>query len=972
MKKKEVKKENEAKKKMVLKFSPIKIIIVLLLVGISTFLCYHFYGIIEAAIVGVGLLFVLLIGHLLDRPKTKTKRKKVFKIILVIILILIILVLLAGCGFIFYVIKNAPDFKEELLKEKESTIFYDSEGVEFAKVGKELRENIEYDDLSEVFIDALIAVEDSRFFQHNGFDLMRFVKAAAGQALGQDAGGGSTLTMQLSKNTFTSSEASGFEGIVRKFTDIYISIFQIERNYTKEQIIEFYANNHPLGGIIFGVQEASKYFFNKDAKDLNLSEAAIIAGMYQAPSYYNPFLHPQAAEKRRNTVLYQMERHGYITNEERRLAASIPIESLLTDAKVATNEYQGYIDLVCDELKNKLGVDPYSTPMLIYTNMVRKKQDGINTIMNTPSGKYIYSFKWKDDDMQAGIAVINSGNGKIEAIGAGRNRTGAKSFSFATFSPDTQRQIGSTAKPLFDYGPGIEYNNWSTYTLFEDKPYTYSNGKPISNYDGRYKGIITLRTALSDSRNIPALKAFQQVDNKKIIDLVTTVGITPEISNGLIHEAHAIGAFTGSNPLTMAGAYQIFSNGGYFYEPYSVSKIIFRDDSDSTPHEFSSPKVKVISDSTAYMVTDVLKGVLSPNINMGKIAHAGLSKDYFAGKTGTTNVDSQIIRKNGYPSSIMRDYWIMGYTHNISIGIWIGYERLDKKHYLDYNRDGWLRGQLLNAVARSCFNHDGKYFTMPKRVVKSAVEMGSNPAKLPSDNTPSDKIRYELFKKGTEPTQTSNKYLSVAAPQNLSASYSNNRVILSWSSVADPDYVDDKPFGYYIYFNNTKVGFTQATSYVINNPQTYYGTYSVRAGYDGTTDGLSSATSYVLKQATYKLSLKNSATVTYNVGDSIDSSLYNGGIISLTSDGSDITSSASITKTITDKNGNTVSQITSQEANTYTITYRVSYSEYTGTISNKIVIKEKEIPKPVTPPENENQNTQPEDNQTQSETQSTE
>ena len=459
--KEEKKKKDDSKKtKKVLRFNPVKAVIILLFMGISAALCYHFWGIIAAAIVVIGLFFVFIIGYILDKPKTKSKKRKVFKIILAIILALTILVLLAGCAFIFYVVKNAPDFKEELLKEKESTIFYDSEGNEYAKVGNELRENIEYDQLSEVFIDALIAAEDSRFFQHNGFDLMRFVKAAFGQALGQDSGGGSTLTMQLSKNTFTSSEAHGFEGIVRKFTDIYISIFQIE------QIIEFYANNHPLGGIIFGVQEASKYFFNKDAKDLNLSEAAIIAGMYQAPSSYNPFLHPQAATKRRNTVLYQMERHGYITNEERKLAASIPIESLLTNETVASNEYQAYIDLVCQEIKDKLGVDPYSTPMLIYTNMVRKKQNGINAIMNMPSKKWNGYFVWRDDDMQAGIAVINTTNGKIEAIGAGRNRSGAKSYSYATFTPDTLRQIGSTAKPLFDYGPGMEYNNWSTYTLF--------------------------------------------------------------------------------------------------------------------------------------------------------------------------------------------------------------------------------------------------------------------------------------------------------------------------------------------------------------------------------------------------------------------------------------------------------------------------------------------------------------------------
>ena len=940
MKKKEVKervpqkkKETERKEHYNIKDNIVNIILFIVIFVALCGIGYYFIGLIATAIIVAGLLFVLLIGFLLDRPKTKSKRRKVFKIIAILILVFAILSLLAGTAFIVYIVKHAPDFKQELLKEKESTILYDSQGNEYAKLGKELRENIEYDELSEVFIDALIATEDSRFFQHNGFDLMRFVKAAAGQAVGQgDSGGGSTLTMQLSKNTFTSTNASGIKGIIRKFTDIYISIFQIERNYTKEQIIEFYTNNHPLGGIIFGVQEASHYFFNKDAKDLNLSEAAIIAGMYQAPTSYNPFNHPQAAQKRRNTVLYLMERHGYITSEERKYAASIPVESLLTDTSTATNKYQAYIDLVCKEVQEKYGVDPYSIPMLVYTNMIRSNQDGVNKIMNSPSSG---TFKWKDEDMQAGIAVIDSTSGKIMAIGSGRNQSGAKSYSFATFSEKTQRQIGSTAKPLFDYGPGMEYNNWSTYTLFTDEPYTYSNGKKISNYDGEYKGVITLRKALSDSRNVPALKAFQQVDNKKIVNFVTSVGITPEISNGMIHEAHAIGAFTGSNPLAMAGAYQIFSNGGYYYEPYAVSKIIFRD-GETEPIEYSSPKVKIISDSTAYMITDVLKALATGE------AKSGLNKDYFAAKTGTTNVDSDTKKKNGLPSSIVRDYWYIGYTHNVVIGTWLGYEKLSKTHYLNYNSDGKLRNRLFNQVARVCFKHDGIDFTRPKSVVVSRVEKGSNPPKLPSDSTPSDQIVTELFKRGTEPTEISTKYLSLNTPTNLSVTDYGSYVTLNWTGVNNPDYLEKGVFGYYIYFNNEKLYFTQSTSYTINNRNSYYGTYSVRAGYKDTDEFLSGATTYELSEKTYKLSASPS-TSTYYVNDTISSSLYNGASVTLTENGNNITNNANISITITNSAGTTVSTIDNSTPNTYTITYKVTYGTFTGSCSNKIIIKEKPV-----------------------------
>ena len=889
-------------------------------------------GLIEGAVVGVLFAIVWLLGRILDQPK-KGKGTKILKIIIIIALILFILAILGGCAFLYYVVQKAPDFKQELLKEKESTIIYDSTGREYAKLGLELRENIEYDQLSESFIDALIATEDSRFFQHNGFDLMRFIKAAAGQAIGQgDAGGGSTLSMQLSKNTFTSTNASGFEGIVRKFTDIYIAIFQIEKNYTKEQIIEFYANNHNLSGTIFGVQEASRHFFNKEAKDLTLTEAAIIVGMYQAPSAYNPFNKPQAAEKRRNTVLYLMEKHGYISNEERKIAASIPIESLLTDTSKPKNEYQGYIDLVCTEVQNKYGVDPYTTPMLVYTNMNRANQDGINKIMD---GKT--SYKWKDDEMQAGIAVVDSTNGKILAIGAGRNRSGAKSFSYATFDANSQRQIGSTAKPLFDYGPGMEYNKWSTYTIFNDAPYTYSNGKKINNVDNTYKGKITLRAALSGSRNIPALKAFQQVDNKKIVDFVTSVGITPEINNGAIHEAHAIGAFTGSNPLSMAGAYQIFSNGGYYYEPYSVNKVVFREDNKTI--EYSSPKVKIISDSTAYMITDVLKDVLNLN-SASRHAKDGLGKDHIAAKTGTTNVDSQTVKKRKLPSNIVRDYWIMGYTHNVVVGIWIGYEKLNSKHYLNFYTDGNRRFSLLNQVGKVVFKHDGKDFTRPKSVISVTVEKGSDPPKLPSSSTPDDQKVTELFKKGTEPTEVSTKYLAVSTPSNLSVTDYGSYITLNWNGVSDPGYVENGVFGYYIYFNNEKLYFTQNTNYTISNMSSYYGTYSVRAGYKDTSDSISAATSYVFKEKVYKTTC-DPTSKTYNVGDTVSSSLYNGSIVKVYTDNVDITSYAKVSNIkITDKNGNVVNSVSSSNANTYKVTYTVTHGTYTGNCSNTIIIQE--------------------------------
>ena len=627
---------------------------------------YFILGLLVTAFMAVGLLIIIGIAKLLDCVKNKPKQRKIVNTILIIILSLGILIMLAGIVFLIYVAITAnPKFDAEKLDSDEPTVLYDINGEEFAKLGSEIREKVTYEDLPEVLVDAIVATEDSRFFQHNGFDAPRFLKASLGQIVGKsDAGGASTLSMQVIKNSITSRVAKGFDGIIRKFQDIYLAVFKLEKNYTKEQIIEFYVNNHGLGGNVFGVSQAAKVYFNKDIQDLNLAEASLIAGMFQAPNAYRPLDEDniEAATARRNTVLYLMERHGYITAEEREMASSISIESLIDyNASADTtgnSEYQGYIDTVVEEVKEKYStadheVNPYTEPMKIYTNLDREKQDGVNRVMNGES------YTWVNDVIQSGVTVLDSQTGKILAVGAGRNKEGVNTLNFAT-SEDIKRQPGSTAKPLFDYGPLIEYNNASTfgyndgndnYHMFVDEPYSYSNGQSINNWDGKFMGSMTMRKALSISRNIPALKAFQQVDNSKIIEFVQKLGIEPEIENGKIHEAHALGAFTGVNSLDMAAAYAAFSNGGYYNEPYAVSKVVFTKTGEEYEHE--SNKVKAMEDSTAYMITSILDDT--------SITGGG-AMDRVSMKTGTTNFDAATRERLGMADDAIRDSWVVGYT----------------------------------------------------------------------------------------------------------------------------------------------------------------------------------------------------------------------------------------------------------------------------------------------------------------------
>lgn len=786
-------------------------------------------GAIITTFITIIMLLITGIIYLLSNAKTKSKKRKIINAILITFLILFIIGLISFGAFLAYITVNAPKFDPKELNTKELSILYDKDGKEYAKLGSEKREKVSYEELPQVLVDAIIATEDSRFFVHNGLDAPRFAKATIGQLLHRaGAGGASTLSMQVVKNSFTDAKVdSGIKGIIRKFTDIYLAIFKLEKNYTKEQIVEFYVNNHNLGGVIYGVEEASQAYFKKSVSELNLSEAAIIAGMFKAPNYYKPTTNPENAAKRRKTVLYLMRRHGYITKEQEEEANKISVESLTGDATgglaESQNKYQGYIDTVVEELMDKYDIDPYKQSVQVYTNLDRNKQDAVNDVMD---GK---TYEWKDDQIQGGVSVLDSQSGKVLAIGAGRNRK-IGDYNYAT---QGTRQPGSTAKPLFDYGPGIEFNNWSTYTLFNDSSYSYSNGRSISNWDNSYMGTMTLRRALALSRNIPALKAFQQVENKKIIEFVENLGISPEVENGRIHEAHSIGSFTGTNPLQMSAAYAALSNGGYYNEPHTVNKIVYRQTGETI--KYKENKKKVMSDATAYMISSVLQDV---SLTGGSIPNV-------AAKTGTTNFDETIIKSKGLPRDAIRDSWVVGFTNKTVIGMWYGYNKItDSKHCLRNIPATIAKDKLFKALAEGAFESNKEEFKMPDSVVKLPIISGSNPPRVaPSGYGGS--VVYELFKKGYEPDNSSSNSEDserLPKPENLKGTYSNGKVTLTWSGVSASSNDNYGELGYNVYLGNTLLGFTTSTSYTYETKSTTNLSFKVVATYKSYS-GLSSEAS---------------------------------------------------------------------------------------------------------------------------------
>ena len=911
-----------------------------------------------------------------SNPKEKKKKKfKVLKVLLSLFLIFCITCVLGVAGFLTYIVTTTENFDPNKLTYQDQTKVYDKNGNVFATLGTEKRESVTYDKLPQVLVDAIIATEDSRFFQHNGVDFARFLKASIGQVLGQsNAGGASTLTMQVYKNNLTSRDSDGIEGIIRKFRDVYISVFQIEKKYTKEQIIEFYVNDNLLGGSNYGVEQASQYYFGKSVSELNLAEATTIAGIFQSPNKYRPDINPEAAEARRNLVLDLMVRHDYITKEEAEITKAIPVESLVV-ASGADETYKGFLYTVVDEIVDKTKLNPYSTSMEIYTTLDPSIQNGIDKIMDGTT------YSWQNDVVQAGIAVVDVDTGDIVAIGAGRNQDNQKmGWNYATQS---RKHPGSTAKPLFDYGPGFEYSNYSTYTLFNDEPWTYTNGPSVNNWNGTFDGLMTLKTALSQSRNIPALKAFQQNSKSNIQNFVNSLGITTESP---LHEAHAIGGFKGATPLEMAAAYAAFANGGYYIEPHTVTKIVYRDTGET--EEFKYTKERVMEASTAFMINNVLKYAVDTGYDGG----ARVYGKTVAAKTGTSSYDLETIEKYNLSGDAVNDLWTVAYTPQYSFSLWYGYDNIMTEYHNTNSTGGSYKNALMRQLVK-VIPMTTEEFELPDTVVQSQVEFGTWPAQLPSEHTPSELIVTEYFKKGTQPTETSKRFAKFSNVSNLeSKKVNDNTVEITWEYKMPEIFTETylkKYFSQSVFGNGTDgfaslrlnyyggVGFGIYVEDEAGNQQRIDYTTDTKYKYTNTTD----KDVYLVVKVQYKdytnnasdgitskilVKGKKSSTDTGNDNENnenednennnTENSLTATTKINATSVGKyneqitveynkrDVTANATIEYTIVEKNISTtdkdefVNKVNELEAGTYTITYKISYKDETINKTKKLTL----------------------------------
>ncbi|MED3795127.1 PBP1A family penicillin-binding protein [Niallia alba] len=702
-----------------------------------------------------------------NAPKKAKKKsgKNLFKRVLLILLTIGIIGIIAGGVTFAIMVKDAPELNPETLKDPISSTIYDKNNKEIAKVGAVNRDYVNYEDIPDLVKDAFIATEDSRFFKHHGIDPIRLGGAViANFRNGFGSEGASTITQQVVKNFFFNQPQKTLN---RKAQEAWLAL-ELERKYSKEEIFEMYVNKIFMSENMSGVKTAAKVYFDKNLDELTLPEAALLAGMPQAPNAYNPFNNPERAEKRRNIVLSLMHQHGYISKAEMEEAQKASVEdSLVAKEDRQTNDlpYDPFIKQVIAEIEKKYpDVNVFTDGLEIYTTMDKEAQKYVEELMY--EGEIV---PFPDEQFQAGITLLDTKTGGILALGGDRDPDVKLGTNYAT---DMKRQPGSTAKPILDYGPAVEHLKWGTYQTIVDERTTYSDGTPISNWDNSYKGSMTMRKALEMSRNIPALKAFQAVGAEKAKDFAVNLGIPLENA----YESYAIGAFEAST-LEMAGAYSAFGNEGVYNTPHAVRSFKLKDGTKIN----MEPKSKVVmQDYTAFLITDMLKGVLTSSDGTGNLANVpGLP---VAGKTGTTNYSQEERTKWGITDSrSVPDAWFAGYTTNFTMAVWTGYT--ERKNPLTPGPNQKIAQQIFKAVMGHISEDvETADFKKPDSVETVKIEKGTFPARLASSYTPSSQILTEYAVKGNILNEVSQKYNKPNAPTGVKATYNENsdEIDLSW------------------------------------------------------------------------------------------------------------------------------------------------------------------------------------------------
>ena len=593
---------------------------------------------------------------------------RIVKYLSIVTISLFIVAFLLGGGVFLHYANKAPELSESKLVATTSSKIYDSKNELIADLGAERRVNAQSSDIPTDLVNAIVSIEDHRFFNHRGIDSIRIAGAFL-RNLSSNGGlqGGSTLTQQLIKLTYFSTSTAD-QTLSRKVQEAWLAI-QLERTATKQEILTYYVNKVYMSNGNYGMQTAAENYYGKDLKDLSIPQLALLAGMPQAPNQYDPYSHPEAALERRNLVLSEMQKQGYLTAEQYETAINTPITDGLQSLK-SVNSYPQYMDNylkeVIDQVEQETGYNLLTTGMEVYTNVDQEVQKRLWDVYNTD--EYV---DYPDDDLQAASTIVDVTNGKVIAQLGSRHQSSNVSFGINQ-AVETNRDWGSTMKPITDYAPALEYGIFdSTAATINDAPYNYPGTDiPVYNWDKTYFGNITLQYAIQQSRNVPAVKTLEKVGLDHAKTFLNGLGIdypsmvyANAISSNTVESHKQYGASSEK----MAAAYAAFANGGIYHKPMYINKVVF---SDGSSKEFSDQGTRAMKETTAYMMTEMMKTVLTYGTGRG----AYMSWLPQAGKTGTSNyTDNEIenyIKNTGY---VAPDEMFVGYTRKYSMAVWTGY-----------------------------------------------------------------------------------------------------------------------------------------------------------------------------------------------------------------------------------------------------------------------------------------------------------
>ncbi len=689
----------------------------------------------------------------MSRPGRRTRRllrwrrpSRPWHFVLLAFAALCVIGLGVATGFIVAAARGLPALSNLDPNPALTSFIYDVNGELVADVsGWENRVPVQLNQVPQVLIDAFVASEDIRFWNHHGVDLRGILRALYRDVISASSSeGASTITQQFARNAF----GLGYEKtITRKLQEVILAI-QIERRYTKEEILEMYLNQIFFGHNAYGVQAASRLYFDKDVSQLTLPEAALVCGIAKNGNIYSPHIDAARAKARRNVVLDQMARYKKITQEEADAAKA----SDLGVQPLPPEDYPAayFVDYVLEGLLDRYGADTvYRGGLKIYTTIDMKLQEALeqaykdildkNMPLVDKDGKPI-------DSPQAAAAFLDPQTGQIRAMVGGRKHE--KSLELNRAVPPrgnwegTLRQPGSAFKPIVDYAPAFELG-WSPSNVLDDSIKTWNvPGQPPwspENYNRLYRGLVPLRTAVESSINTVAIKLLDRIGVETGVRYARKFGITSLVTEGTQIDASlaaAIGGLTqGVSVLDMARAFAVFDNGGIWVEPYAVIRV---EDKYGNVLEQNEPKRQVVlSEQAAYLMTDVLKGVVTRGTGV-----AGNPGRPAAGKTGTTDDD--------------KDAWYVGYTPEIVGALWMGHdqpEAMDDIFGGTYNAPIWKQAVMAYLKDKPVQN-----WKEPPGLVHATV--CSKSGLLPGPNCPADSLREEIFIEGRQPMAACNVHLT--------------------------------------------------------------------------------------------------------------------------------------------------------------------------------------------------------------------